>query len=96
MAIGEAAGRAAAWAAPRAVASTRLSAYTATMRTIGPQRRSELEPDPVKAWHRARQLDAMLPAALPPRPRGITRGTHEELARADTARMLEAARRINR
>ncbi len=65
------------------------------MRIVGRQDRSEIELDPVKAYRRARALDAMLHAALPPVPRGVTRGTHEHFNRMDAARQIEAARRLN-
>ena len=44
----------------------------------------------------ARALDAMLHAALPPVPRGVTRGTHEYFNRVDAARQIAAARKLNR
>ena len=66
------------------------------MRIVGRQDRSEIELDPVKAYRRARALDAMLHAALPPVPRGVTRGTHEYFNRVDAARQIEAARKLNR
>lgn len=65
------------------------------MRVVGSQNRSEIELDPVKAYRRARALDAMLPAALPCVPRGVTRGTHEHFNRLDAARQIEAARKLN-
>lgn len=65
------------------------------MRIVGRQDRSEIELDPVKAFRRARALDAMLQAALPPVRRGVTRGTHEHFNQLDAARQIEAARRLN-
>ena len=65
------------------------------MRIVGRQDRSEIELDPVKAFRRARALDAMLHAALPPVPRGVTRGTHEYFNRVDAARQIAAARKLN-
>lgn len=65
------------------------------MRVVGGQDRSEIELDPVKAYRRARALDAMLHAALPPVRRGVTRGTHEHFNRVDAARQVAAARRLN-
>ena len=65
------------------------------MRIVGRQNRPEIELDPVKAYRRARALDAMLRAALPPVPRGVTRGTHEYFNRADAARQIAAARKLN-
>ena len=66
------------------------------MRVVGHKRRSEFERDPAEAYRRARALDAMLPSVLPPRPRGVTRGTHEYFNQVDDARMIEAARKLNR
>jgi hypothetical protein len=66
------------------------------MRIVGRQERSEIELDPVKAYRRARALDAMLHAARPPVPRGVTRGTHEYFNRVDAARQIAAARKLNR
>jgi len=65
------------------------------MRIVGRQDRSEIELDPVKAYRRARALDAMLRAALPPVRRGVTRGTHEYFNRVDAARQIAAARKLN-
>ena len=65
------------------------------MRIVGRQNRSEIELDPVKAYQRARAMDAMLRGALPPVPRGVTRGTHDYFNRLDTARQIELARRLN-
>jgi len=66
------------------------------MRIVGRQDRSEIELDPVKAYRRARALDAMLHAALPRVPRGVTRGTHEYFNRVDAARQIAAARVLMR
>ena len=66
------------------------------MRIVGPLNRSEFEPDPCKAWRRARRLDAWLRAAVPARVHGIIRATHAAMAQQDAARMLAVARRINR
>jgi hypothetical protein len=66
------------------------------MRIVGRQDRSEIELDPVKAYRRARALDAMLRAALLPVPRGVTRGTHEHFNHVDAARQAAAARKLNR
>jgi hypothetical protein len=66
------------------------------MRIVGHLNRSAFEPDPREAWRRARLLDTWLGAARPPRPRGVIRATHATMARLDEARMLEAARAINR
>jgi hypothetical protein len=65
------------------------------MRIVGEQDRSEIELDPVKAYRRGRALDGMLLAALPPVPRGVTRGTHEHFNRVDAARQVAAARKLN-
>jgi hypothetical protein len=68
-----------------------------TMRVIGPYPdRSEIELNPAEAYRRGRRLDAMLPSALPKLKRGVYRGTFEFFARLDAARMLEAARKVNR
>jgi hypothetical protein len=64
-------------------------------RIVGPRPRDEFILDPTEAWHRGRRLDAMLAGALPRRPRGILRATHEALNRLDDARQLEMARRLN-
>lgn len=64
-------------------------------RTVGRQDRSELILDPVEAWRRGRVLDAMLASQRAPRPYGVTRATHREMNRADDARQLEVARRLN-
>jgi hypothetical protein len=66
------------------------------MRVVGPLNRSAFEPDPRVAWRRARRLDAWLHSASPLRPRGVTRATHDAMARQDEARMVDAARAINR
>jgi hypothetical protein len=63
------------------------------VKTIGPNTdHSEIELDPVKAYHRGRVLDAMLRSALPPPKRGVYRGTFEAFERMDQDRMVEAAR----
>lgn len=64
------------------------------MRIVGTQDRTEIELDPVKAFRRARALDAMLHAALPTVRRGVMRGTHEYFNRLDAARQIEAARKL--
>ena len=64
------------------------------MRVVGRQDHSEIELDPVIAFHRGRKLDAMLGNALPPHPRGVFRGT-TLLRQLDEQRMIEAARRLN-
>jgi len=66
------------------------------MRIIGPYRdRGEFERDPAQAYRRGRALDAMLRSALPRPQRGVRRGSFADFARADEARMREAARRLN-
>ena len=65
------------------------------MRIVGNQNRSEFELDPVKAWHRGRQLDALLATALPERPRGVWRAQHSELNRLDDEWQLAIARQLN-
>ena len=66
------------------------------MRVIGRHRhRTEFEPDPVQAYRRGRALDAMLRSASPPVARGVSRGTFAEFEKADAARMLAAARKLN-
>jgi hypothetical protein len=64
-------------------------------RTVGAQNRSDIELDPVEAYRRGRTLDRMLRSAVPPRPRGVTRGTHEYFNRVDTERQVQIARRLN-
>jgi hypothetical protein len=66
------------------------------MRIVGSLSRSAFEPDPTKAWRRARVLDAWLRSASRPGPRGVTRATHAVLARQDEARMIDVAATINR
>ena len=65
------------------------------MRLIGKKNFSEFELDPAKALQRGRVLDAMLRAASPPVPRGVTRGSHETLNRLDAERQSQAARKLN-
>lgn len=64
-------------------------------RIVGAQDRSEVELDALEAYRRARALDRMLRAAAPPRPRGVTRGTHEHFNRVDAERQVQIARRLN-
>ena len=64
-------------------------------RTVGPRDRSEWILDPAEALHRGRVLDAMLACTRPPRPRGVTRTTHDVMNRFDDALQLQAARRLN-
>ena len=69
--------------------------YTRGMKVIGTATRNEIELNPQEAWRRARLGDAMFFALRAPYLRGITRATHAEFQRRDTARMVEIARRIN-
>lgn len=64
-------------------------------RTVGAQDRSEIELDALKAYRRGRVLDRMLRTAAPPRPRGVTRGTHEYFNRVDAERQVQIARDLN-
>lgn len=66
------------------------------MRIVGRKNGSEIELDPVKAYQRGRKLDAMLRAVAPKSSRGVRRGTHRMFERLDEARVLEAARILNR
>ena len=66
------------------------------MRIIGHnQDRIEFELDPAQAYRRGRVLDAMLRSALPLPRRGVFRGSFEDFAREDEARMREAARKLD-
>ncbi len=65
------------------------------MRIVGTQQRSEIELDPVKAYQRARSLDAILRSVTPPIARGVTRGTHEYFNRLDAERQIQVARVLN-
>ena len=65
------------------------------MRVVGTDDRHEIELNPQQAWRRARLGDAMFVALRTPYPHGVTRATHAEFQRLDTARMVEIARRIN-
>jgi hypothetical protein len=69
--------------------------YTAVMKIVGKQLRSELAGTPQEAFARSIALDAMLPPLLPAHPRGVFRGTHAEFNRRDDAHMREVARRLN-
>jgi hypothetical protein len=51
--------------------------------------------DPAEALRRGRRLDAMLVAAMPTRPRDVTRATHTTMNRLDDQRQLTIARRLN-
>lgn len=64
-------------------------------RTVGHQDRTEFIRDPAEALRRGEVLDRMLMLALPPRPRGVVRGTHAKLNALDDQRRLEIARRLN-
>ena len=65
------------------------------MRIVGTQNRSEIELDPVKAYRRARAMDAMMRGTAPPFVRGVTRGTHEYFNRIDDERQRQSARALN-
>ena len=65
------------------------------MRIVGTQYRSEIELDPVKAYHRACAMDAMMRGTAPPFVRGVTRGTHEYFNRIDDERQRQTARALN-
>ena len=66
------------------------------MRVIGPRKNdTEFELDPVRAWRRARAMDAQLKGSLPPHPRGIFRGPHSMFNAMDRERELQIARRVN-
>jgi hypothetical protein len=65
------------------------------MKIVGTADRSEIEMNPQEAWRRARIMDAMFFASRATYPKGVTRASHAEFQRRDTARMLEIARRIN-
>lgn len=65
------------------------------MRIVGEQDRSEIELDPVKAYRRGRELDAMLRGAVPPVVHGVTRGTHEYFNSLDAERQVQIARALN-
>jgi hypothetical protein len=65
------------------------------MRIVGDKDRSEIELDPATAWRRGRALDRMLRTALPPRRRGITRGSHQTFNRLDADRQALIARKLN-
>ena len=64
-------------------------------RTVGNQDRCEFILDPAQALRRGRVLDAMLAAARPPKPCGVTRATHRAMNAADDQREVEIARRLN-
>lgn len=81
---------------PRRARPMRDRCYTARMRIVGSLNRSAFEPDPHEAWRRARVLDTWLRAARPPHARGAIRATHDAMMRLDEARMVEAARTVNR
>lgn len=73
-----------------------MSAQSGSMaRQVGNQPRDEYVLDPAEALRRGRRLDAMLAAALPARPRGVTRATHATMNRLDDERQLAIARRLN-
>lgn len=65
------------------------------MKIVGTRDRPEFVLDPAEARRRGRELDRMLAAAAPPRPRGVLRASHAEMNRLDDLRALEIARRLN-
>jgi hypothetical protein len=65
------------------------------MRIVGTRDRDEIELDPAKANRRGRDLDRMLRATAPPRPRGVQRGSHEFFNRLDDERQVLIARKLN-
>ncbi len=65
------------------------------MKTVGSQTRTEFERNPTRAWQRGVALDAMLRAALPPRPHGVWRLTHRQMNTLDLARQVEQAGKVN-
>ena len=65
------------------------------MRIVGSQDRSEIELDPVKAYRRARAMDALLRGTAPPVARGVTRGPHEYFNRIDAERQRQIGRALN-
>lgn len=65
------------------------------MRIVGTSDRHEIELNPQQAWRHARLADEMFVAIHTPYPHGVTRATHAELQRRDTARVLQIARRFN-
>ncbi len=65
------------------------------MRIVGTQDRSEIERDPLRAWQRGQQLDALLRAALAPHPHGVWRLTHAERNRLDFERQIAQAAKLN-
>jgi hypothetical protein len=65
------------------------------VKTVGNQRRGEIEPDASEAWRRGAALDAMLRAALPVRGRGAWRLTHSQMNQLDFLRQLDQAAKVN-
>ena len=61
------------------------------MRIVGTQQRCEIELDPVKAYQRARLLDAILRSVTPRIAREVTRGTYAYFNRLDAERQTQAA-----
>ena len=64
-------------------------------RTVGTRIRPEFELNLSEAYRRGRVLDRMLHAAVPPCPRGVTRGSHEYFNRVDAERQMQIARGLN-
>ena len=74
---------------------TKRPKLIAIKRIVGTQNRSEIELDPVKAYRRARAMDALLRGTAAPVARGVTRGTHEYFNRIDDERQRQIACALN-
>ena len=66
------------------------------MKIVGTRERTEIEPDPGRAWQRSKALDALLKSTTPAHPHGAWRLTHAQMNRLDTERQVAQAARINR
>lgn len=66
------------------------------MKIVGTLDRSDLEPDPQRAWQRCKQLDALWRAQRRPHPRGVWRMTFAQMNRDDLERQLAQAAQVNR
>jgi hypothetical protein len=65
------------------------------MRIVGDKNRNEIELDPVKAWERGNELDALLRSTLAPYPRGVWRLTHAQMNQMDLERQVAQFARVN-
>jgi hypothetical protein len=65
------------------------------MKIVGARNRSEIEPDPQKAWSRCKAMDAMLRASPRSYERGAWRLTHAQMNRLDFERQLAQAAKVN-